>query len=108
MLEFKERIHEILLKGESSAVTVEWNKVLRDTIFTAVNEDYQFAKENNVSMKDAGFINSQFRVLSAALSKIPEEARKTLMKELPQKAKQTLRKFIKHPEAALYTRKVIA
>jgi glutamate dehydrogenase (NAD(P)+) len=107
MPEFKERIHEILLKEESSAVTVEWNKVLRDIIFTAVNEDYQFAKENNVSMKDAGFINSQFRVLSAALSKIPEETRKTLMKELPQKAKQTLRKFIKHPETALYTRKVI-
>ncbi|MFZ1980073.1 MAG: hypothetical protein WAU61_02110 [Smithella sp.] len=29
------------------------------------------------------------------------------MKVLPQKAKQTLRKFIKHPETALYTRKTI-
>jgi len=50
--------------------TVEWNKVLRDIIFTAVNEDYQLAKKNNVSMKDAGFMNSQFRVLSAALGKL--------------------------------------
>ena len=101
MPEFKERIHEILLKKESSAVSVEWNKVFRDMIFMAVNEDYQFAKEIDVSMKDAGFINSQFRVLSAALGKIPEEAKKALMTELPQKAKQTLRKFIKHPETAL-------
>lgn len=102
MPEFKERIHEILRNEESSAVTVEWNKVLRDIIFTAVNEDYQLAKENNVSMKDAGFMNSQFRVLSAALGKLPEETRKTLMKELPQKAKHTLKKFMNHPEAALY------
>ena len=108
MQEFKERIHKILLNEESSAVTVEWNKVLRDIIFTAVNEDYQFAKENKVSMKDAGFMNSQFRVLSAAFEKIPEEAKKTLMKELPQKAKQTLKKFMKHPESALYIQKVIA
>jgi len=108
MPEFKERIHEILRNEESSAVTVEWNKVLRDIIFTAVNEDYQLAKENNVSMKDAGFMNSQFRVLSAALGKLPEETRKTLMKELPQKAKHTLKKFMNHPEAALYVPKVIA
>ena len=102
MPEFKERIHGILKNEESSAVTVEWNKLLRDIIFTAVNEDYQFAKENNVSMKDAGFINSQFRVLSAAIGKLPEEMKETMMKELPQKAKHTLKKFMKHPEAALY------
>jgi hypothetical protein len=53
-------------------------------------------------MKDAGFMNSQFRVLSAAIGKLPEEMRKTLMKELPKKAKHTLKKFMKHPEAALY------
>ena len=102
MPEFKERIHGILKNEESSAVTIEWNKLLRDIIFTAVNEDYQFAKANKVSMKDAGFINSQFRVLSAALGKLPEETRRTLIKELPQKAKHTLKKFMKHPEAALY------
>jgi glutamate dehydrogenase (NAD(P)+) len=102
MPEFKERIHGILSNDESTAVTAQWNKLLRDIIFTAVNEDYQFAKENNVSMKDAGFINSQFRVLAAAAVKLPEETRKKLMKELPQKAKNTLEKFMKHPEAALY------
>jgi glutamate dehydrogenase (NAD(P)+) len=102
MPEFKERIHGILRNEESPAVTIEWNKLLRDIMFTAVNEDYQFAKENNVSMKDAGFINSQFRVLSAALGKFPEDERETLIKELSQKAKKTLEKFMKHPEAALY------
>ena len=76
--------------------------MLRDIIFTAVNEDYQLAKKNNVSMKDAGFMNSQFRVLSAALGKLPEEMKETMMKELPKKAKHTLKKFMKHPEADLY------
>ncbi len=102
MPEFKKRIHGILSNDESETVTVEWNKLLRDIIFTAVNEDYQFAKENNISMKDAGFINSQFRVLSAALGKLSEDKRETLMKELPQKAKHILKKFMKHPEATLY------
>lgn len=102
MPEFKERIHGILSNDESAAVTAQWNKLLRDIIFTAVNEDYQFAKDNKVSLKDAGFINSQFRVLAAALGKLPEETRKKLIKELPQKAKNILEKFMKHPEAALY------
>jgi hypothetical protein len=36
MPEFKERIHEILLKEESSAVSVEWNKVLQDIIWRGI------------------------------------------------------------------------
>jgi glutamate dehydrogenase/leucine dehydrogenase len=101
MPEFKNRLKEILLKKESPRVTLEWNALLRDIMFTSVNEDYDAARSQGISMKTAGFINTQLRVLTAVLLKAPQDERKTLWKGLPQTVKERLRPFFEHPEAGL-------
>ena len=102
MPEFLDRIKRILLNDESPAITVEWNKVLRDINFAAINDDYAFANEHGISMKTAGFINTQLRVLTAYLMKSPDPDRKRLWSSLNDKVKALLLPFMKHPEAALH------
>lgn len=101
MPELKNRLKAILLKKETPEVTEEWNALLRDIMFTSVNEDYEEALRLGVSMKTAGFINTQLRVLTAVLLKAPAEERHTLWEELPSSVKDRLRPFFDHPEAAL-------
>jgi len=98
MPEFRKRIKDILMKNESAEVTDEWNSILRVIIFAAVNEDYRFAKENGISMKDAGFTNAQFRVLAAACAKMPPERKDVLWHQLPDKTINRLKAFMNHPE----------
>jgi glutamate dehydrogenase (NAD(P)+) len=101
MPEFRERLKIILAEREGEATTRAWNLLLRDIMFAAVNEDWHFAKERQVSMRSAGFINSQFRVLAAYLSRMDAGKRAELEATLPEKTKQMLKPFLAHPEAAL-------
>ena len=102
MPEFRQRIKDILAQEESSAVTAQWNLILRDIMFSAVNEDYRFSREQKVSMKDAGFINTQMRVLAAALTIMSEEEAQAITASLPEKTLDILDEFLKHPEIEIF------
>ncbi len=98
MPEFRDRIKMVLAQEESPEVTAQWNLILRDIMFSAVNEDYAYASSKGISLKDAGFINTQFRVLAAALSRLPGEASGELISGLPREAQEQLEEAMKHPE----------
>lgn len=102
MPEFKTRLKKILSNPEGRNTTESWNLLLRDIMFAAFNEDYRFAKENKVSMKTAGFLNAQLRVLAATLARMDEGGRKNLMDRLPDRTKQLLKPFMEHPEFSLF------
>lgn len=102
MPEFRNRIKEILSVPESEETTKEWNMLLRDIMFTAVNEDYQASLKNAVSMKTAGFTNALLRVLSAQLLEMSDDRRSACWNGLSTTAKTMLRPFLSHPEARLF------
>ncbi|NLJ10681.1 MAG: hypothetical protein GX438_10145 [Treponema sp.] len=102
MPEFKTRLKQILVNGESKHTTESWNLLLRDIMFAALNEDYRFAKEHQVSMKTAGFLNAQLRVLAAILARMDEKDRQSMMARLPEKARTLLKPFMDHPEVRLF------
>ena len=102
MPEFRDRIKAVLAQDESPELTLQWNEILRDIMISAVNEDYHFARDNNVSLKDAGFINTQFRVLAAAVSRMDEEPAGLFKESLSEKARQMLEEFLKHPEVDVF------
>ncbi len=102
MPEFNIRIKKILLRDESDEVTVEWNMLLRDIMFAAVNQDYDEAKSEGTSMKTAGFANTILRVLTAALLKMPPLERHDYFSSLPTKTREKLQPYFSHPEAGLF------
>jgi hypothetical protein len=75
---------------------------MRDINFSAINEDYTFSNVSGVSMKTAGFINTQLRVLTAYLMKSSETQRKRIWVSLDKKVKELIRPFLEHPEARLH------
>ncbi len=102
MPEFKERIKEILAAPESAATTHAWNMILRDIMFAAINEDYLTACQDGVSMKTAGFANTQLRVLCAMLLKLNYQKRTEMWAALSDTTRQKLEPFFSHPEAMLF------
>jgi glutamate dehydrogenase/leucine dehydrogenase len=106
MPEFRERIKKILLTEESIQTTHEWNMILRDIMFAAINDDYDFAKKYNVSMKTAGLVNAQLRVLTAMLLKMSREKRIEYWNLFSEKIKELIQPFFLHPEAKLYRENV--
>lgn len=107
MPEFRGRIKRILSEEQESAwTTAEWNKVLRDIMFVAVNEDYAESRGNGISMKTAGFANAIKRVLTAILLNMTDRDRKRYWQCLSQKAKAEILPFFFHPEAALHNENI--
>ena len=103
MPEFRGRIKKILSEEtETDMTTREWNKILRDIMFVAVNEDYRESKAEGVSMKTAGFANAIMRVLTAMLLKMDDADRKKYWGTLSIETKKRMTPFFSHPEAALY------
>jgi len=105
MPEFQSRIKDILSREESAEVTSEWNSILRDIMFSAVNEDYRFAKDQKISLKDAGFINTQMRVLVASLSQMSEKDVSTVTAGLSETTRNMIDEFYKHPEIDIFKAK---
>ena len=105
MPEFKIRLKKILAGPESRNSTESWNMLLRDIMFAAFNEDYHFSKTHKVSMKTAGFLNAQLRVLAANLGRMDEKSRQSLMNRLPEKTAELLKPFMEHPEVKLFMEK---
>ena len=104
MPEFLTRIKGVLAQEESDSVTAQWNTILRDIMFSALNEDYRFAAREGGSLKDAGFINTQMRVLAAALCRMNRDEADKLRGGLAEKTGRQLDGFMKHPETALFCR----
>jgi glutamate dehydrogenase/leucine dehydrogenase len=102
MPEFKERILGILAKDESRQVTDEWNTILRDIMISAVNEDSHTALSQGISLKTAGFIDAQLRVLAASLAPLNSSKRESLLAGLPEDTLGRLKEYEKHPEVALF------
>ena len=73
-------------------------------MFSAVNEDFRFARRKNISLKSAGFINAQIRVLTAALAGMSVEEADALTKELPPETCQLIERFKSHPEYKMMIR----
>lgn len=101
MPEFEERIKKILLEEEGEWTTREWNLLLRDIIFAEINEDLKFSREQGITMKSAGFVNSMLRVLTAAILKMNSNDQKQLWSTLSNKTKDLLKPYFDHPEAQL-------
>ncbi|MBN2618301.1 MAG: Glu/Leu/Phe/Val dehydrogenase, partial [Spirochaetales bacterium] len=99
MPEFNERIKRILLEDEGEWTTNEWNLLIRDIVFSEINDDYRFSKDNNISMKSAGFVNSMLRVLTATLIKLDTKQRGVIWSNLEEKTKTMLFPYFNHPEA---------
>ncbi len=102
MPEFRGRIKAILSEGESDEATLRWNSVLRDIVFAAVNEDYQFSEAHGIPMKTAGLTNAQLRVLAAVLLKADDAERTLLWQSMSAKCRKLIEPFLRHPETVLY------
>ena len=102
MPEFRNRIKGILRRPESDETTKEWNLILRDIMISALNEDFRQSRKEGISMKTAGFINTQLRVLTATLLKLPQNEREELWCSLPLETRDRLMPFMTHPEASLH------
>ncbi|MFP4382926.1 MAG: Glu/Leu/Phe/Val family dehydrogenase [Spirochaetia bacterium] len=102
MPDFRKRIKDILREAESPESLRKWNGILRDIIFSAVNEDYRFSLDKKTPMKTAGMVNSLLRVLSAELMKMDDTEREELWETLPEAAKNMLLPFFRHPESGLF------
>lgn len=77
MPEYSQRILKIL----ASPSTAVWNALLRDMMFSAVNQDSRFAREHGLTLKQAGFVGAVLRVLVATIAREPELHRE--MEKLP-------------------------
>jgi hypothetical protein len=97
MPDYQTRIYEIL----ASPTEAGWNALLRDMMFTTINEDYAFAAEHGTTLKEAGFVNAVLRTLAAAIAS--DEHLATAAADLPANTRTLLRRFLEHPEVALYT-----
>ncbi|MFP4552151.1 MAG: Glu/Leu/Phe/Val family dehydrogenase, partial [Spirochaetales bacterium] len=97
MPDYQTRIYDILAAPSNDG----WNALLRDMMFTTINEDYAFASEHGVTLKEAGFINAVLRTLAAAVATDAHLATAAL--GLPEKTRALLRSFLEHPEVSLYT-----
>ncbi len=104
MPEFRLRIKSILKHKESELTTRRWNDLLRDIMFVAVNDDYHYAGQHNISMKTAGFVNSICRVLTAEILKSSPEKRRELWRLLPQQTRSIVQEYFSHPEAEFHNK----
>ncbi len=102
MPEFRERILDILTQPEGDEVTALWNALIRDMLFGAINDDMRTAKSLGITLKNAGFVDSQLRVLAAAIARASSDERRRLWRDLPDRAKGMLRDYLRHPEVALF------
>lgn len=101
MPEFRSRICAILEKPESPEATAAWNRVLRDIMIAAVNDDYDDAVRHGVSLKTAGYARAILRVLAAELLRAPKSGRPAFIAGLKHETRLRLARFLRHPEAAL-------
>ena len=101
MPEFAVRIQEILSQSEDETTTARWNGLMRDMIYGALNDDTRVSAERGISLKTAGFIDSQLRVLAAVLARMSPDTRQTLWEDLPNTVKELLRDYLQHPEVEL-------
>jgi glutamate dehydrogenase (NAD(P)+) len=101
MPEFRPRILAILREPESPVVTEAWNTVLRDIMIAAVNEDYEEAARDGVSLKTAGYAAAILRVLAAELLRAPKSDRPGFIAGLKPETRRRLARCLRHPEAAL-------
>lgn len=106
MPEFKGRIKDILREDESLDITEKWNGILRDIIFTQVNEDYLYSKNSGISLKTAGFSNAILRVITAIVVKSDSKSRIELYNSLGERAKNEIREFFNHPEAGILSNEI--
>lgn len=100
MPEFRSRIKSILDKHENDESTRLWNNILRDIIFSEVNEDYKFSIERSISFKTAGFANAILRVLTAMVAK--SDKYKELFNSIGDTAKSEIKPYFLHPEVELH------
>ncbi|NBC30113.1 MAG: hypothetical protein GVY29_09015, partial [Spirochaetes bacterium] len=98
MPDYHQRILDIL----DSPSTQRWNDLLRDMMFTTINEDYEFAATNGSTLKQAGFANAVLRTLAAALAR-DERLMERARLHLPARTRELLADFLRHPEIALYS-----
>lgn len=109
MPDYARRIYDIL----SEPSTDRWNALLRDMMFTTINEDYRFASEHRITLKQAGYVNAVLRTLAALVASdatVGDSATETRgaaytedVARLPEHTRSLLSGFLRHPEIALYT-----
>jgi len=97
MPDYRQRIYDILAQPTTGA----WNALLRDMMFTTINEDYEFATKHAITLKAAGFTNAILRTLAAAVAMDPSLADSATT--LSARTRRLLEGFLRHPEIALYT-----
>ena len=102
MPEFRPRIKEILAGPENDATTTRWNYLIRDIMFSAVNDDYDLGRRQGISMKSAGYRNAIARVLVALLLKQDAQERAARWAETSDTTRAYLEPYFLHPEAELF------
>jgi len=102
MPEFRDRIKAILREPESPRITEQWNLVLRDIMFAAVNDDLDFARKEGLSMKTAGFAKATLRLVAAEMARMETKQRAAFWKDLPKKTRGYLKPYLQHPELRLF------
>ncbi|TAL37745.1 MAG: Glu/Leu/Phe/Val dehydrogenase [Spirochaetes bacterium] len=98
---YRDRIKGILAAPESPGSTEEWNAVIRDIIFCAVNEDSRFAAGRGVPVKTAGFARAILALLAARYAELDGAARASFLDGLGETARGLIGPHLRHPEVAL-------
>ncbi len=101
MPEFSRRIKAILEEEEGDWTTDQWNIIIRDIIFTEINEDLTFSLNNSISMKTAGFVNSILRVLAASIVKSGRIERQNIWNSMSGRSRELIRPYFFHPESEM-------
>ncbi len=102
MPEFRRRIKEALRETEGEGVTAKWNALIRDIMFSAVNDDYNAGRAQGISMKIAGYRSAIARVLVALLLKQDAPERAARWPTISETTRAYLEPYFAHPEAALF------
>ncbi len=96
--EYKNRIQSILRAAESEEATRQWNYILRDIMFSAVNDDREFSMKNGISMKTSGFADAILRVLAASMSRMDSGDFSETWNSLTGESTRLLKQYFSHPE----------
>ncbi len=98
MPEVRNRILSILKYKESPNSTLQWQSIMRDILFAGLNDDFANSQSLSTSLKMAGLVEAQRRVVAMLLVSLPIEKSISIWQSFDNAKRASLKPFLHHPE----------